>query len=70
MSKVGHDIFALVINFLKDDWQPKHITLNLFEPTNFTKQTLARKLIELLDSYALKKKKLLMSRMRDLISTL
>ncbi len=20
MSKVGHDIFALVINFLRDDW--------------------------------------------------
>jgi hypothetical protein len=31
---------ALVIKFLGDDWQPKHITLGLFEPnthywTNF-----------------------------------
>jgi hypothetical protein len=70
MSKVGHDIFALVINLLRDDWQPKHITLGIFEPTNFMNQTLARKLIELLDNYALKRKILLMSRMRDLISTL
>jgi hypothetical protein len=31
MSKVRHDIFALVINFLRDDWQPKHITLHVFE---------------------------------------
>jgi hypothetical protein len=30
MSKVGHDIFALVINFLRDDWQPKHIIFGLF----------------------------------------
>jgi hypothetical protein len=32
-SKARHDIFALVINFLKDDWQPKHINLDVFEPT-------------------------------------
>jgi hypothetical protein len=44
MSKVGHDIFALVINFLGDDWQPKHITLGLFEPTHTIRQTLVRKL--------------------------
>jgi hypothetical protein len=30
MSKGGHDIFALVINFLGIDWQPKHVTLGLF----------------------------------------
>ncbi len=29
MSKVGHDVFALVINFSSVDWQPKHITLGL-----------------------------------------
>jgi len=23
MPKAGHDIFALVIKFLRDDWQPK-----------------------------------------------
>jgi hypothetical protein len=44
MSKAGHDIFALVINFLKDDWQPKHITFGLFEPIDITGHTLAKKL--------------------------
>jgi len=29
MSKAEHDAFALVINFLGVDWQPKHITLGL-----------------------------------------
>jgi hypothetical protein len=31
MSKGAYDIFALVINFLGTDWQPKHITIGLFE---------------------------------------
>jgi hypothetical protein len=32
MSKGQHDIFAaLVIKFLKIDWQPKHITLAFFK---------------------------------------
>ncbi len=56
MSKTGHDIFALVINCLKVDWQPKQITFGLFEPINPNGQTLAKKLIELLDNYALKRK--------------
>ncbi len=44
MSKVGHDVFAFVINFLSGDWQPKHITLNLFEPIDTSEQTLVKKL--------------------------
>jgi hypothetical protein len=56
MSKVGHDIFSLVINFLEDDWQPKHITFGLFEPIDITKQTLAKKFTKLLDNYALGRK--------------
>jgi hypothetical protein len=31
MSKGAYDIFAIVINFLGKDWQPKHITIGLFE---------------------------------------
>jgi hypothetical protein len=34
MLKVGHDIFALVLNFLGIYWQPKRIALGLFEPRN------------------------------------
>jgi hypothetical protein len=56
-----------VINFLKASWQPKHnVTLGLFEAINTTGQTLAKNLIELLDTYELRKKMLLMSRMVDL----
>jgi hypothetical protein len=56
MSKGGHDIFTLVIKFLGVDWQPKHITLGLFEATNISGQTLVRNLIELLNTNELKKK--------------
>jgi hypothetical protein len=31
MSKGACDVFALVINFLGSDWQPKHVTISLFE---------------------------------------
>jgi hypothetical protein len=33
MSKGKYDIFALVINFLVENWQPKKVTINLFETT-------------------------------------
>ncbi len=51
-SKAKHDIFTLVINFLRDGWQPKHINLGVYEPINTIGQTLAKKLIKLLDNYA------------------
>jgi hypothetical protein len=54
MSKVRHDIFALVINFLGDDWQPKHTNLGIFESIDITGQTLAKTLTKLLDNYALR----------------
>jgi hypothetical protein len=31
MFKGAYDVFALVINFLCSDWQPKHVTIGLFE---------------------------------------
>jgi hypothetical protein len=31
MSKGAHDVFALVINFLNEEWQPQHIIIRLFE---------------------------------------
>jgi hypothetical protein len=58
MSKVGHDIFALVIYFLGNDWQPKHITLGLFEQIDIIGQTLVKILIKLLHNYALRKNKI------------
>jgi hypothetical protein len=37
MNKGVIDIFALVINFLTLDWEPKHATIGLFEAKNITK---------------------------------
>jgi hypothetical protein len=31
MLKGAHDVFALVINFMNEEWQPQHITIGLFE---------------------------------------
>ncbi len=30
-SKGAQDVFALVVNFLRQDWVLKHITIGLFE---------------------------------------
>jgi hypothetical protein len=50
MSKGAHNVFALVISFLNEEWQPQHITIGLFEANEIIGQTLARHyLIELLD---------------------
>jgi len=52
MSKGGHDI----LHWDGADWQPKHITLGLFEATNISRQSLAINLIEISDTYELKRK--------------
>jgi len=39
MFKGTYDVFALVTIFLNNDWQPKHVTIGLFEATKTTSQT-------------------------------
>jgi hypothetical protein len=56
MLKGAYDIFALVINFLDENWQPKKVTIGLFEAIETIGQTLAKNLKELFDSYGLSKK--------------
>jgi hypothetical protein len=56
MLKAKHDIFALIINFLRYNRQLEHIALGLFDPIDTTKHTLAKKLTKLLDNYALRRK--------------
>jgi hypothetical protein len=56
MSKGVYDIFALVINFLDENWQPKKVTIDLFEATKTIGQALAKNLKELSNSYGLRKK--------------
>ncbi len=56
MLKGAHDVFALVISFLNEEWQPQHITIGLFETNETIRYAMARNLIELLDQYDLRKK--------------
>jgi hypothetical protein len=44
MSKEAYDVFALVINILSSDWQPKHVPIGFFEAIETTRQALAESL--------------------------
>jgi hypothetical protein len=44
MFKKIYGVFALVINYLGSDWQPKHVTIGLFEAIETTSQTFAKNL--------------------------
>jgi hypothetical protein len=48
-QKVDKIFFALVINFKKVDWRPKHIIANFFEPLDTSRQTLVKNLTNLLE---------------------
>jgi hypothetical protein len=66
----AYDVFALIINFLGKDWWPNHVTIGLFEAIKATCQALVRSLTSLMDKYGSKKKKLFMSKTKDLLSML
>lgn len=51
----AHDGFALLINFLGNDWKLKKHTIGVFESLDTTWQALARNLTKLLDQYGLRK---------------
>jgi hypothetical protein len=42
MSKGVYDVFALVINFGGNDWQPKHVIIGLFKVIEIISQTLVK----------------------------
>jgi hypothetical protein len=56
MSKGGHDIFDLIINFLGYDWEPKEMTIGLYKAIKTIGQILANNLTKLLEQYGLRKK--------------
>jgi hypothetical protein len=56
MFKGANDVFSLVIIFVSNDCQPKHVTISLFETTKTTRQALAKSLTKLLEKYGLRKK--------------
>ncbi len=49
----AHDVFALVVNFINIDWQPKHVTIMLFKATKITDQTKVLKLQAFMDKHDL-----------------
>jgi hypothetical protein len=46
-----HDIFVVVVNFLSNNWEPKHLTIGLFETTTTSGVTMAPKLWEFLGMF-------------------
>jgi hypothetical protein len=66
MSKGNYDIFALVVNFLNAYWQPKQVTIGLFEVTETIRQALAINLNIFLNSFGFRKKILHLLKMRGL----
>jgi hypothetical protein len=44
MSKGAHNIFALVVNFLGVDQQPKNVIIDLFKVNETIEQALAKNL--------------------------
>jgi hypothetical protein len=34
MNKGTYDVFVMVVNFILENWEPKHVIIHLFEPYN------------------------------------
>jgi hypothetical protein len=69
MFKGAYDVFALVINFLNSDWEPKHVTISLFEAIETSRQAF-QKFDKIVGQVWFKEKiSLIMSKMKDLIPT-
>jgi hypothetical protein len=56
MSKGTHDVFVVVVNFMSNKWEAKHITIKLFEVSNFSGVTMVPRLQQLLDKFSLTQK--------------
>jgi hypothetical protein len=55
-EKVLMTYLPLWLTFFGVNWQPKHVTIGLFQVVNTYDKTLAKNLIELLEKYNLRKK--------------
>jgi hypothetical protein len=56
MWKEAHVIFVLIIKILGVNWQPKHITIRIFETTHIIWHALVTSLINLLNKHGIRKK--------------
>jgi hypothetical protein len=52
MSKTAHDVFAVVVHFVSTNWEPKHITVGLFETNDMNAATMVSKLKHIFDKFA------------------
>jgi hypothetical protein len=68
MCKGAHDIYDVIINFVGFDWQPKQVTIGLFEVIKITSQTLVNRWLNCLMNMGWKEKKLFMSKMKGQIT--
>jgi hypothetical protein len=51
-----HDIFVVVVNFISNDWEPKHVIVVLFGVTNTSDMAMVLKLQKLLNKFTLTNK--------------
>jgi hypothetical protein len=58
------DVFVVVMSFISNDWDVKHVTIGLFEVLNTSSATMVLKLQELLDKYSFIQKILVLLRMK------
>jgi hypothetical protein len=56
MSKCVHDVFTIVVNFLFNKWEAKHVTIKLFEVFDTNGVAMAPRLQQLLDKFSLTQK--------------
>jgi len=53
MARVGHDMFAMLVNFINSSWQPIHVTIGIFEDSNIEGATMVNQVKILFDSFGL-----------------
>lgn len=56
MSKGGHYIFTIVVNFPSTNWELKHITIGIFEAHDMSGATMVVKLKQILDKFSFTQK--------------
>jgi hypothetical protein len=53
MSKGAHDVFVIIVDFMSTAWEPKHITIGLFEAIVTNGATIVVKFKQILDKFGI-----------------
>jgi hypothetical protein len=56
MSKRAHDVFVIIINFVPIIWEPKHITIGLFEAIVRSGVAMVVKFKQILENFGITQK--------------